>query len=62
MAENKLHVCFLHKHPIRNSVPGTFSTHKINKLLELQKRVILRDYLYYCSGNIVISFATVDIS
>ena len=30
---------FLHKKPIRNSVLGTFSTHKINKLLELQKHV-----------------------
>ena len=39
MAENKLHVYFLHKQPIRNSVLGTFSTHKINKLLELQKHV-----------------------
>ena len=39
MAENKLHVCFLHKQPIRNSVRGTFSTHKINNLLELQKHV-----------------------
>ena len=39
MAENKLHVCFLHKQPIRNSVLGTFSTHKINSLLELQKHV-----------------------
>ena len=38
MAENKLHVCFLHKKPIRNSVLGKFGTHKIN-FLELQKHV-----------------------
>ena len=40
MAENKLHVCVLHKKLVRNSVLGKFSTNKIENLLELQIHVL----------------------